>query len=284
MALQTNSPARYSAFPTRDKFIRLRRHPNSTIERDSFLPCDTWVYAKILISLKMDKFGRKYFNIRYADGGDAGIYLPRGGSGKDNDLIWEMTTEEAFLQAGADQVPQADGLIQTPESMTPDNSPDRQVEEERPESPAWDHSPERLAEDNVFIWEETPLVPLSAREIKSSEEEETQALNPLTPDHVPRAEDHDGDRRGSQSAPEWMLWRPSNSPNARFRRMPVIRRPRLRYPLNDREVQLGRPSNLNSVLPVDRPLLPELVNNDRRQVLGEVLDVLHGDDLQERLI
>ena len=195
-----------------------------------------------------------------------------------------MTTEEAFLQAGADQVPQADGLIQTPESMTPDNSPDRQVEEERPESPAWDHSPERLAEDNVFIWEETPLVPLSAREIKSSEEEETQALDPVTPDHVPRAGDHDGDRRGSQSAPEWMLWRPSNSPNARFRRMPVIRRPRLRYPLNDREVQLGRPSNLNSVLPVNRPLLPELVNNDRRQVLGEVLDVLHGDDLQERLI
>ena len=226
----------------------------------------------------------KYFNIRYADGEDAGIYLPRGGSGKYNDLIWEMSTEEAFIHAGADQVPQADGHIQTPESMTPDDSPDRQVLEERPESPAWDHSPERLAEDNVFLWEETPLVPLSAREIKSSEEEETQTLDPLTPEPVPRAVDHDRDRRGSQSAPEWMLWRPANSPNARFRRMPVIRRPRLRYPLDVREVQLERPANLNYVLPIDRPLLPELVDNGRRQVLGEALGVLHGDDPQERLI
>ena len=49
-----------------------------------------------------------------------------------------------------------------------------------------------------------------------------------------------------QSTPEWMLWRPSNSQKARFRRMPVIRRPRLQYPRNLQEIQLGRTGNLNS--------------------------------------
>ena len=279
-ATPTVPPATIPAFPTKNKYIRFRRHPNSAIERDSFIPTESWLFAKILDSLKLDKFGRKYFNIKYATGGQAGIYLPKGGSGLFNDLIWEMSTEEAFMQSVANQVPQTDGPIQTPESLTPNDSPDKPVEEERPDSPAWDHSPERLMADNVFLWEETPLVPLSAREIKTSEEEEQ--LDPSTPDQVVRAAEQD---RAGQSPPEWMIWRPSSSPHARFRRMPVIRRPRVQYPRSLRDVQLERTSDLNSILLPTRPILPELVDTDRRQTLNDALDVLHDvGDLHERLI
>ena len=67
--------------------------------------------------------------------------------------------------------------------------------------------------------------------------------------------------------------------------MPVIRRPRLQHPLNFQEVQLERTANFNSVLLQHRPVLPELVTNDRRQDLGDALAALHDvGDPHERLI
>ena len=76
---------------------------------------------------------------------------------------------------------------------------------------------------------------------------------------------------------EYLLWRPTGSPLARFRRMPAIRRGRRPYPLNPQEVQLDRASNLNSILVGHRPLLPELVINQHMQALDDALAVLHND-------
>ena len=156
-------------FPTKDKFIKISRHEDNSIEEDSFIPPDGWIFAKILLTLKSDRYGRKYFNIRYASGEEAGVYLPKGGSGRRNDLIWEMATEEQFLQSMAAGLVQTDGALITPESLSPISSPEV-PNPDRPDSPLWDHSPERLTEDNVFLWEEKPLTPLDAKEIKTSEQ------------------------------------------------------------------------------------------------------------------
>ena len=58
VATPTVPPATTPVFPTKDKYIRFRRNPNSAVERDSFIPSDSWLFAKILLSLKLDKFGR----------------------------------------------------------------------------------------------------------------------------------------------------------------------------------------------------------------------------------
>ena len=142
--------------------------------------------------------------------------------------------------------------------MTPATSPDDQ---DRADSPVWDHTPERLMEDDVFLWQEENLRPLTVLEIKASEDIDEKEIN-ITP-----------------TTPQFFVWQSSNSPLGRYKKMPVIRKPvRGRQPVTSTEAQSDEVSDLSVVLNTNRPIVPELVDNERRQDLSLALGVLHQNN------
>ena len=142
--------------------------------------------------------------------------------------------------------------------MTPATSPDDQ---DRADSPVWDHTPERLMEDDVFLWQEENLRPLTVLEIKASEDIDEKEIN-MTP-----------------TTPQFFVWQSSNSPLGRYKKRPVMRKPvRGRKPVNSTEVQLDKVSDLSVVLKTDKPVVPEVVDNQRQQDLSLALEVLHQNN------
>ena len=110
-------------FPTKGKFIKFKRQVGSLIERDSHIPTDRYIYAQVTHTLKKDKFGRAYFNIQFPDLSTDGIYLAKGNLAP-NDFIWDIVDEEEFYQLG-----QLDGATITPQSRTPNSSPEQPHDE-----------------------------------------------------------------------------------------------------------------------------------------------------------
>ena len=255
-------------FPTRGKYIKFRRQAASTIEQDSHIPTDRFLYAQITNKLKADKFGRVYFNIRFPNNNTDGIYLTLKNL-KRNDFIWDIVEQNEFLQQEEEEedilqhrpINQTDGVTITPESMTPDSSPtltplDIGINQilVANNNLEWDHSPERLAEDNAFLWEDEPLNALTAADILKYE--------PFH-DYADKEEEN------------------IKSPLGVFRRQRALRRKKtsntgyasqsVNQPSLPHLVQLEEVSNLSSVLLNRRPLIPEVVALDESQLLDIVL-------------
>ena len=91
-------------FPTKGKYIKFRRQAASTIEQDSHIPTDRFLYAQITNKLKADKFGCVYFNIRFPNNDTDGIYLTLKNL-KRNDFIWDVDYANNF-----DDVDKDDGV------------------------------------------------------------------------------------------------------------------------------------------------------------------------------
>ena len=160
----------HPSLPTKNKYIKFRRHPDCTVAEDLRVPADQWSFAQIIKSHKFDKYGRRWYDIRFDNEYVMGIYLSKicGGT-RVNDLIWMMISEEQYNEHhGRHHHPleQVDGQVITPESLTPDSNADI---DDRPPSPAWDHLPDKLAEDGAVLWEEEPLHPLSPLHIRNAE-------------------------------------------------------------------------------------------------------------------
>ena len=143
--------------------------------------------------------------------------------------------------------------MMTPESLTPNSSPEL-LPIQKTENLQWDHSPERLAEDGAFLWEEQPLRALEAQDILDREEENTNA-NKNNDHHL-------------------------TSPLGVFKRQYAFRRKRnpggfsaslIPNPINQQDVDLDQPNNLNNILTTNRPIVPEAVALDKIQELDLVL-------------
>ena len=252
-------------FPTKGKYIKFRRQTSSTIEQDFHIPTDRFTYAEVTDRLKPDKFGRVYFNIRFPNLRTDGIYLATKNLTR-NDFIWDTIEKEEFLQH--DPLRQIDGAMVTPESMTPDSSPNLQpFNTIIPISNLeWDHSPERLTEDDAFLWEEEPLKALTARDIWEA-----------TTDH---------DRTNTEAGEEAI-----KSPLGTFKRQRIIRRKKtsnagyssqsVPQPSLHQNVRMEQTTNLELILLPHRPIIPELVALDRSQKLDMVLE---KEETEERLI
>ena len=85
---------------------------------------------------------------------------------------WDIVEEEEFHS----DLAQIDGAIITPESLTPNSSPEhlQPLQLVSCPSPEWDHSPERLMEDNAFLWEVEPLRALTAQDILHDDSQDDQ--------------------------------------------------------------------------------------------------------------
>ena len=203
--------------------------------------------------MKPDRFGRTYFNILYIDGSEDGIFLTLPPL-KSNDFPWHHILREQFDQAAA-RLEQLDGTAITPDSLTPQSSLENETNELSLsiESQEWDHSPERLVEDEAILWESEPLQPLSAKQIS----EPVFNFEPNSEENVPET-----------SSPEETI----TSPLGIFRRQTAVRRrnftPRPTCPTLVRNDQT---TNLEALLLVHRPLLPELVATDKYQMLDRAL-------------
>ena len=224
------------------------------VEQDFYIPTDRYLYAQITHSFKRDKFGRVFFNIRYPDNTTDGIYLARGDI-TTNDFLWDIVEEEEFHS----DLAQIDGAIITPESLTPNSSPEhlQPLQLVSCPSPEWDHSPERLMEDNAFLWEVEPLRALTAQDILHGDSQDDQ-------------------QPGQVSGEEAI-----KSPLGTFRRQPVFRRKRtpnsgfsanlLPHPITMRNIQMSQANNLNVILNPHSPIIPELVQLDMSLQLDHVL-------------
>ena len=242
-----------SKLPTQGKYIKFKRQQVSQIDRDLYIPTARFLYAQITQTLKKDKFGRTYFNIRYPDHSTDGIYLARGEL-RPNDLIWAVVEEAEFFQHA--HIQQHDGARATPESLTPNTSPEQLPNLE------WDHSPERLTEDEAFLWEEEPLQALAALDIvhqdaqtddldddsAESQEQESITIHPMLKRQI-------AFRRKHQYNPGAYSLNPTP------------------HPTNPSEVNLKTVTNLESVLDPEKPIVPEVVNLDVAQDLDLVLEV-----------
>ena len=112
-------------------------------------------------------------------------------------------------------------------------------------------------EDDAFLWEEEPLRALTAQNILQ--------------------EDNGGEQPGGQVSEEEEI----KSPLGIFRRRPVIKRKKisnsgfganlLPHPLTQADIQMSRANNLNGILNPHSPIVPELVQLDASQQLGQVL-------------
>ena len=103
--------------------------------------------------------------LMYINHSTDGIYLARGKL-RPSELIWAVVDEAEFFQHA--HIQQNDGAQATPESLTPNTSPEQLPSLIRTSSDSnleWDHSPERLTEDEAFLWEEEPLKALAAQDI-----------------------------------------------------------------------------------------------------------------------
>ena len=193
------------------------------------------------------------------DGTEDGIYLTMAPL-RPNDFIWDITTAEEYTQEGVINH-QLDGTAITPENLTPLSSPsawqdcplDLSLSDESQE---WDHSPERLVEDEAILWETDFLTPLSAKEIGAKENSETED-NPTPQEEV-------------------ML-----SPLGTFKRHTAVRRRRVPKPVTTEEVQTNQAANLDTLLSVRRPLLAELVDTDRTQMLDRALSEIQSGNAPE---
>jgi hypothetical protein len=215
------------------------------------VPADQWSFAQIIKSHKFDKYGRRWYDIRFDNKYVMGIYLSKiCGGARVNDLIWMMISEEQYDEHHGRHLhplEQVDGQVITPESLTPDSNADI---DDRPPSPAWDHLPDRLAEDGAILWEEEPLQPLSPLQIRYAELS-NQSLSISSSD--------------------------SSTGNIdRFARLPPVRRQQISRPLTPQDVILDSMSNLQSVLHPSRPILPESVILNQRQELGPPLEVIQA--------
>jgi hypothetical protein len=215
------------------------------------VPADQWSFAQIIKSHKFDKYGRRWYDIRFDNKYVMGIYLSKiCGGARVNDLIWMMISEEEYDEHHGRHLhplEQVDGQVITPESLTPDSNADI---DDRPPSPAWDHLPDRLAEDGAILWEEEPLQPLSPLQIRYAELS-NQSLSISSSD--------------------------SSTGNIdRFARLPPVRRQQISRPLTPQDVILDSMSNLQSVLHPSRPILPESVILNQRQELGPPLEVIQA--------
>ena len=232
-------------FPTKKQFIKFKRQAGSYADKDSHIPKDRFSFAQITAKGKADNRGRMYFNIRLPDDSEDGIYLACRNL-RVNDLIWDIV-EEADIGV-REAVEQVDGAMVTPESLTPESSP------ECPE-PAWDHSPERLSEDGAFLWEETPLRALTATDILEDEAVFEEA---------------------EESYQEEI-----SSPLGTFRRQLAFRKKRepnggyssnaISHPILVDNVQLDKPNNLNYLLTPNKPIVPEAVDLQKSQNISLVL-------------
>ena len=146
-------------FPTRGQFIKFKRQVGSWLQEDFHVPTDRFTLAKVTARLKPDKYGRVYFNLRFQDDSEGGIYLARGHL-TINEFIWDII-EEVDTEQNLHQV---DGVAVTPDSLSQHSDPAIQLLGISPEQ-AWDHSPERLTEDEAFLWEDTPLRALSVQDM-----------------------------------------------------------------------------------------------------------------------
>ena len=240
----------HHSLPTRNKFIKFRRHPDCTVAADLNVPANKWSFAQILRSHKFDKYGRRWYDIKFDNEYVMGIYLSKicGGT-RVNDLIWTEISEIEYHQHHGRHLhplEQLDGQAITPETLTPESNAEI---DDRPPSPAWDHLPDRLAEDGAVFWEEEPLQPLTPVQIQHEEL---------------------SDRSLSTTSPEF-------GNIYRFARLPAVRRnQRLSRPLHLQDVQLDSTANLQSVLHPSRPILPESVILNQRQDLGPPLDVVQA--------
>ena len=91
-------------FPTRGQFIKFKRQLGSWLQEDFHVPTNRFTLAQVTARLKPDKHGRVYFNIRFQDGSEGGIYLARGDI-TINEFIWDII-EEADIEQ---HLPQLDG-------------------------------------------------------------------------------------------------------------------------------------------------------------------------------
>ena len=239
--------------PTRGKFIKFRRQNENIIPQDQYIPSDSWTLAKITAKLKMDRFGRTYFNLLYTDGAHDGIYLTMPPN-THNDFLWHFIQGEKF-ENDTIALQQLDGATFTPDTLSPQYSLELNFQPNElslsTDSQEWDHSPERLTEDDAILWEPEPLQPLSANEIG-----EEIIFN-------------FAEKASFSDAPQETI----TSPLGIFKRQPALRKKTIlkRQPAFRRKKTIPRPTHLNDVVPdqttnlealllVYRPLLPELIS------------------------
>ena len=148
----------------------------------------------------------------------------------------------------------------TPDTLSPHSHPAILQLSISPEQ-AWDHSPERLAEDEAFLWEDTPLRALSVQDMLGGNEAEA-------------AGEEDTDNLVT-------------SPLGTFRRRSAIRRRQasgfssnlVAQPETAADVLLNLPNNLNLILTPRTPIVAESVVLDRSQDLSLVLNT--AEDLYQ---
>ena len=186
-----------------------------------------------------------YFNIRLTDNSEDGIYLASRNL-RVNDLIWDIVEEADIGEREA--VEQVDGAMVTPESLTPESSPDC------PE-PLWDHSPERLSEDGAFLWEETPLRALTATDIL----EEEAVFEEAEEGHNEEISSPLGTFRRQQA------FRKKREPNGGYGSNSIP------HPVLMDNIRLDKPNNLNYLLTPSRPIVPDAVDLQRSQNISLVL-------------
>ena len=246
-----------SKLPTQGKYVKFKRQQVSQIDRDLYIPTERFLYAKITQTLKKDKFGRTYFNIRYPDHSTDGIYLARGEL-RPNDLIWEVVDEAEFFQHA--HIQQNDGAQATPESLTPNTSPEQLPPLLRADSDPnleWDHSPERLTEDEAFLWEEKPLKALAAQDIGNQDGSSGDSTG----------------RHEQESTTTHPILRRQNAFRRKYKYKPGgYSLNSIPHPTNPNDVNLKTVTNLESVLDPEKPIVPEVVNLDVVQDLDLVLD------------
>ena len=220
----------------------------SWLEEDFHVPTSRFTLAQVTARLKPDRHGRVYFNIHFQDGSEGGIYLARGDI-TINEFIWDII-EEADIEQ---HLPQLDGEAGR-----------------SPEQP-WDHSPERLADDEAFLWEDTPLRALSVQDMLGRHNivpEESGA-------EAAREEDTDNSEEEV------------TSPLGTFRRRSGIRRKQaggytsnlVNQPETAEDVMLHLPNNLNLILAPRTPIVAESVELHRSQDLSLVLNT--AEDLSQ---
>ena len=255
-------------FPVRGQFIKYKRQVGSWLQEDFHILTHRFTLAQVTARLKPDKHGRVYFNIRFQDDSEGGIYLARGKI-TINEFIWDII-EEADMK----HLQQLDGVAMTPDTLSPHSHPailQLSISTEQ----AWDHSPERLAEDEAFLWEDTPLRALSVQDMLGH-------IN-LVPDG-----------NGAEAAGEEDADNPEEevtSPLGTFKRRSAVRSAVRRrqasgfssnlvsQPKTVEEVQLTLPNNLNLILAPRTPIVAESVVLDRSQDLSLVLDA--SEDLSQ---
>ena len=77
----------------------MRRKRENGFPEDQWMSAVTWMKAKVTQRLKMDRYGRVYFNIQYEDGSVGGTYLAMDNKGL-RDPDWSLMNEEEEREMG----------------------------------------------------------------------------------------------------------------------------------------------------------------------------------------